>query len=167
LISSSFAVSELLERFVNGLIGSLGWCRARRAKEGRRSKCDTRCGAFGYGDPPVEIGTLGQGGTFVGPRIYCWGSVFVERHMIRKYAIALTAVAAVSVSVPANAEEVGVGVGVGPVGAGVTVGESHRDYDQDRNTTTVIKERDEPREKVIVKEHEREPDRKVIIKERD
>ena len=49
----------------------------------------------------------------------------------------------------------------------MTVGESHRDYDRDRNTTTVVKERGEPREKVIVKEHEREPDRKVIIKDRE
>jgi hypothetical protein len=53
---------------------------------------------------------------------------------------------------PALADEVG--VRVGPVGAGVTVGEGHRDYDRDRDRTTVIKER-EPRDRTTIIKKER------------
>ena len=61
-----------------------------------------------------------------------------------KSALIIAAVAALAT--PVSAEEVG--VGVGPVDAGVTVGQSHRDYDRerDRDHTTVIKER-EPAER--------------------
>ena len=63
---------------------------------------------------------------------------------------------------PAMADEVG--VRVGPVGAGVTVGESHRDYDRDRDRTTVIKER-EPRDRttIIKKEHGDGVESKTVI----
>lgn len=62
---------------------------------------------------------------------------------------------------PALADEVG--VRVGPVGAGVTVGESHRDYDRDRDRT-VIRER-EPSERttVIKKEHGDGTESKTVI----
>ena len=48
--------------------------------------------------------------------------------------------AVAALATPALADEVG--VHVGPVGAGVTVGEDHRDFDRDRERTTVIKERE-------------------------
>lgn len=58
-----------------------------------------------------------------------------------------------SLAAPALAEDVG--VQVGPVGAGVTVGESHRDYDRDRDREkTVIKER-EPTDRTTVIKKER------------
>jgi hypothetical protein len=82
-----------------------------------------------------------------------------------KYALVFTALAALST--PALADDVG--VRVGPVGAGVTVGESHRDYDRDRDrTTTVIKER-EPTDRttVIKKESDDGTRSKTIIHERD
>jgi hypothetical protein len=87
-----------------------------------------------------------------------------QENMMRNVLI-IASVAALGLAVPANAEDVGVGVGVGPAGAGVTVGETHRGYDRDHDRTTVIKEREEPRDKTVIikKDHDREPDRKVII----
>ena len=81
-----------------------------------------------------------------------------------KYALVIATVA--GLAAPALADEVG--VKVGPVGAGVTVGESHRDYDRDRDRTTVIKER-EPvdRTTVIKKEHPDGVESKTVIHERD
>jgi hypothetical protein len=81
-----------------------------------------------------------------------------------KYALVIATVA--GLAAPALADEVG--VKVGPVGAGVTVGEGHRDYDRDRDRTTVIKER-EPvdRTTVIKKEHPDGVDSKTVIHERD
>ena len=75
---------------------------------------------------------------------------------------ALVIAAVVAIATPAFAEEVG--VRVGPVGAGVTVGESHRDYDRDRDRTTVIKER-EPRDRttIIKKEHGDGVESKTVI----
>jgi hypothetical protein len=80
-------------------------------------------------------------------------------------ALIIAAVATLGFAVPASADDVGVGVGVGPVGAGVTVGETHRGYERDHDRTTVIKEREEPRDKTVIikRDHDREPDRKVII----
>jgi hypothetical protein len=74
----------------------------------------------------------------------------------------LIAAAVGALAGPALADEVG--VRVGPVGAGVTVGESHRDYDRDRDRTTVIKER-EPRDRttIIKKEHGDGVESKTII----
>jgi hypothetical protein len=71
-----------------------------------------------------------------------------------------------ALSTPALADDVG--VRVGPVGAGVTVGESHRDYDRDRDRTTVIKER-EPTDRttVIKKEHDDGTRSKTVIHEND
>ena len=64
-----------------------------------------------------------------------------------RYVLTIAALAALAT--PALADEVG--VGVGPVG--VTVG-SHRDYDRDRDHTTVVKEREpSDRTTVIKKEH--------------
>ncbi len=67
---------------------------------------------------------------------------------------------------PAMADEVG--VRVGPVGAGVTVGEGHRDYDRDRDRTTVIKER-EPHDRttIIKKEHGDGVESKTVIHRND
>ena len=81
-----------------------------------------------------------------------------------KYTLVIATVA--GLAAPALADEVG--VKVGPVGAGVTTGESHRDYDRDRDRTTVIKER-EPvdRTTVIKKEHPDGVDSKTVIHERD
>jgi hypothetical protein len=62
----------------------------------------------------------------------------LKRILIMKYAL-IIAVAA-TVATPALAQDVG--VRVGPVGAGVTVGEGRRDYDRDRDHTTVIREGD-------------------------
>jgi len=69
-----------------------------------------------------------------------------------KYAL-IIAVAA-TIATPALAQDVG--VRVGPVGAGVTVGEGHRDYDRDRDHTTVIRE-NQPVER----------DRTTVIKKED
>ena len=64
-----------------------------------------------------------------------------------RYVLTIAALAALAT--PALADEVGVGVGP----AGVTVG-SHRDYDRDRDHTTVVKEREpSDRTTVIKKEH--------------
>ena len=81
-----------------------------------------------------------------------------------KFALVIAAVTALAS--PALAEDVG--VRVGPVGAGVTVGEGHRDYDRDRDRTTVIKER-EPAERttVIKKDNDEGMRSKTIIKDRD
>lgn len=81
-----------------------------------------------------------------------------------KRAAVVLAIASIGFAVPAFAEDVGVGVGVGPVGAGVTVGASHDNY-RDNDRTTVIHERDEPRDRTVIikKDHDRDPDRKVII----
>ena len=81
-----------------------------------------------------------------------------------KFALVIAAVTALAT--PALAEDVG--VRVGPVGAGVTVGEGHRDYDRDRDRTTVIKER-EPAERttVIKKDNDEGMRSKTIIKDRD
>jgi len=80
-----------------------------------------------------------------------------------KYALVFATVAVLAT--PALAEEVG--VRVGPVGAGVTVGQG-RDYDRDRERTTVIKER-EPADRttVIKKENDDGSRSKTVIKERD
>ena len=75
-----------------------------------------------------------------------------------KYALAIAAV--FSLATPALADEVG--VRVGPVGAGVTVGEPHRD---DRDRTTVIKEREPADRTTVIKKEE--PREKTIIKERE
>ena len=64
-----------------------------------------------------------------------------------KKVLFIAAVSTIAISAPAFAEDVG--VGVGPVGAGVTVGASHDDY-RDRDRTTVIHEREEPRDKTVV-----------------
>jgi hypothetical protein len=82
----------------------------------------------------------------------------------RKHLAGAVTAATLFAAVPASAEDVGVGVGVGPVGAGVTVGVGH-DRDRDRDRTTVIREREEPRDKTVIikRDREREPDRKVII----
>lgn len=71
-----------------------------------------------------------------------------------------------SLATPALADEVG--IHVGPVGAGVTVGEEHRDYDRDRERTTVIKER-EPTDRttVIKKENDDGSRTKTVIHDRD
>jgi hypothetical protein len=78
----------------------------------------------------------------------------------------IVATAAV-LATPALADEVGVGVGVGPVGAGVTVGE-HRDYDRDREHTTVIKEREPTDRTTVIKKEDEDGNRtKTVIHERD
>ncbi len=79
---------------------------------------------------------------------------------MKKFLIAAAAVGALAG--PALADDVG--VRVGPVGAGVTVGETHRDYDRDRDHTTVIKER-EPRDRttIIKKEHGDGVESKTVI----
>jgi hypothetical protein len=76
-----------------------------------------------------------------------------------KYALIIATI--IGVATPAMAEEVG--VRVGPVGAGVTVGESHHDYDRDRDRT-VIKEH-EPRDRttVIKKDYGNGVETKTII----
>jgi hypothetical protein len=109
-------------------------------------------------DPPVIlIGTFA-----LGLRLFTASNEEWRRSM--KYAVALAAAATLLAAVPASAEDVGVGVGVGPNGAGVTVGASPDRYREERDRTTVIKER-EPRDKttIIKKERDPEPDRKVII----
>jgi hypothetical protein len=74
--------------------------------------------------------------------------------------------AVVALATPALADEVG--VRVGPVGAGVTVGDGHRDYDRDRDRTTVIKEREpSDRTTVIKKDHDDGTRTKTIIHDRD
>ena len=75
-------------------------------------------------------------------------------------------VAAAALATPALADDVG--VRVGPVGAGVSVGEGHRDYDRDRDHTTVIKER-EPTDRttVIKKEYEDGTRSKTVIHDHD
>jgi hypothetical protein len=93
-----------------------------------------------------------------------FNSVVHNERTTMKYGLAILAAATLFAAVPASAEDVGVGVGVGPVGAGVTVGAGH-DRDRDRDRTTVIREREEPRDKTVIikRDREREPDRKVII----
>ena len=78
-----------------------------------------------------------------------------------KYVLTIAALAALAT--PAFADEVGVGVGP----AGVTVG-SHRDYDRDRDHTTVVKEREpSDRTTVIKKEHEDGTRSKTVIHDHD
>ena len=81
-----------------------------------------------------------------------------------KHLLVIVAVAALVT--PAMADDVG--VHAGPVGAGVSVGEGHRDYDRDRDHTTVIKER-EPTDRttVIKRENEDGTRTKTITHERD
>jgi hypothetical protein len=76
--------------------------------------------------------------------------------------LALIVVTAAALATPAFADDVG--VRVGPVGAGISVGEGHRDYDRDRDHTTVIKER-EPTDRttVIKKENEDGTRSKTVI----
>jgi hypothetical protein len=83
------------------------------------------------------------------------GSTVSQSHLehTMKYAIIVAAAACICTAMPASAEEVG--VGVGPVG--VTVGTGHdRDRDGDRDRT-VIRERDEHRDRDTV----------IINKDRD
>jgi hypothetical protein len=103
---------------------------------------------------PVSTGTLQQ--------ILCCLSL--NREILMKQLFMIVAVAALAT--PALADDVG--VRVGPVGAGVSVGEGHRDYDRDRDHTTVIKER-EPTDRttVIKKENEDGTRSKTVIHDRD
>jgi hypothetical protein len=80
--------------------------------------------------------------------------------------LALIVVTAAALATPAFADDVG--VRVGPVGAGISVGEGHRDYDRDRDHTTVIKER-EPTDRttVIKKENEDGTRSKTVIHDND
>jgi hypothetical protein len=76
----------------------------------------------------------------------------------------LIAAAVGALAGPALADEVG--VRIGPVGAGVTVGESHRDYDRDRDRT-VIREReprDHDRTTIIKKDHGDGVETRTIIR---
>ena len=71
-----------------------------------------------------------------------------------------------SLATPALADEVG--VHVGPVGAGVTAGEEHRDYDRDRERTTVIKEREPTDRTTVIKKKNDDGSRtKTVIHDRD
>jgi hypothetical protein len=89
--------------------------------------------------------------------------LFAQDPSERERTTAVSPGAAVSaLAMPAMADEVG--VRAGPVGAGVTVGESHRDYDRDRDRTTVIKEHEpRDRETVIKKEREDRVESKTTI----
>jgi hypothetical protein len=80
--------------------------------------------------------------------------------------LALIIVTAAALATPALADDVG--VRVGPVGAGVSVGEGHRDYDRDRDHTSVIKER-EPTDRITVikKENEDGTRSKTVIYDHD
>ena len=58
-----------------------------------------------------------------------------------------------AVAAPAFADDVG--VRVGPVGAGVTVGETHDQYrDRDRDSTTVVKEREPSDRTTVIKKED-------------
>jgi len=70
--------------------------------------------------------------------------------------------AVVALATPALADE------VGPVGAGVTVGDGHRDYDRDRDRTTVIKEREPSDRTTVIKKEDEDGNRsKTVIHDRD
>jgi hypothetical protein len=74
------------------------------------------------------------------------------------FAIALVGI----IATPAFAEEVG--VRVGPVGAGVTVGESHdRNWDRDRDHTTVIKERAPTDRTTVIKKEDADGNRSKTV----
>ncbi len=75
--------------------------------------------------------------------------------------ILMIAAAAGALAGPALADEVG--VRVGPVGAGVTVGESHRDYDRDRDRTVIREHEPRDRTTIIKKEHGDGTESKTVI----
>jgi hypothetical protein len=78
-----------------------------------------------------------------------------------KYALIIAAAAALAT--PAMADDVG--VHVGPVGAGVTVGAAPEVRDRDRDSTTVVRDR-EPREDrttIIKKDNDDGSQSKTVI----
>ena len=80
---------------------------------------------------------------------------------MRKLLIVAAAIGAIAT--PALAEDVG--VRVGPVGAGVSVGES-RDHvrDVDRDSTTIVKEREPTDRTTVIKKENEDGDRtKTVI----
>jgi hypothetical protein len=70
----------------------------------------------------------------------------------------LTIAALAALATPALADEVG--VGVGPVG--VTVG-SHRDYDRERDHTTVVKEREPADRTTVIKKEDEDGTRSKTV----